>query len=90
MCDRRGEEKNQLADNSSHVFVGSRRDFAQCIYIDSSHGKYFVSYLGNKRRADTKKCLDQRTRNDGIWLQGEKAEAALDAAAHRGCTVYIH
>ncbi len=55
--------------------VGSRRDFAQCIYIDSSRGKYFVSYLGNKRRADTKKCQDQRTRNDGIWLQGEKAEA---------------
>ena len=51
-----------------------------------SHGKYFVSYLGNKRRADTKKCLDQRTRNDGIRLQGEKAEAALDAAAHRGGT----
>ena len=42
--------------------------------------------MGNERRADTKKCPDQRTRNDGIRLQGEKAEAALDAAAHRGGT----
>ena len=41
---------------------------------------------GMKDAQTQKKCPDQRTRNDGIRLQGEKAEAALDAAAHWGGT----
>ena len=78
------KKKIQLADNRSHMSVGSWHASAQCIYIDSSHGKYFVSYLGNERRADTKKCPDQRTRNDGIRLQGAKSRSCTGRCSASG------
>lgn len=73
------EKKKSAADNRSHMSVGSWHASAQCIYIDSSYGKYFVSYLGNERRADTKsvRIKERETMESGYREKKQKLHWTL-------------